>query len=460
MRIAFDGTALRPGRTGVGYYSEHLLHQLARTAIHDELIVVSNRAIDTTAPLPSRVRVATPSRRVPRLVWMQTLAVTALREVEADVVHFTNGMLPLMSPVPTVVTIHDMSLRLYPRYHPPRRVILNRPLVDLAARRADAIITPSESAKRDIVRIYDINPDRVHVVYEAAAPSFTRVRDAAALERVRQRYGLAERIILYVGTIEPRKTLPTLIDAFAARRRSGELSHQLVCVGPYGWLSRGIDEQIKRGQVADAIKFTGYVPFEDLPALYSLAEMFVYPSMYEGFGLPVIEAMACGAPVITGRTAALAEIGGDAIEQIEAIEPDVLGRALVALARSRDRREELSGRGLARAASFSWERAARESLEIYRETAQGKSARPAVPAHAAVTSRASAAAALRPAAASPVDVLFGQAYFLRFDPKLWEARQPYAPLGALYAAACVREQGYSVALFDAMLAASETEWGG
>ena len=99
MRIAFDGTALRPGRTGVGYYTEHLLHHLARTATDDELIVVSNRAIDTTSPLPSRVRVATPARRVPRLVWMQTLAVTALREVEADVVHFTNGMLPLMSPV-------------------------------------------------------------------------------------------------------------------------------------------------------------------------------------------------------------------------------------------------------------------------------------------------------------------------------------------------------------------------
>jgi hypothetical protein len=120
--------------------------------------VLSNRAIDTTAPLPPRVRVATPARRVPRLVWMQTLASTALRQVDADVVHFTNGMLPLVSPAPTVVTIHDMSLRLYPRYHPPRRVLLNRPLVDLAARRADAIITPSESAKRDIVRFYDLDP--------------------------------------------------------------------------------------------------------------------------------------------------------------------------------------------------------------------------------------------------------------------------------------------------------------
>ncbi|MGH9141356.1 MAG: glycosyltransferase, partial [Vicinamibacterales bacterium] len=468
MRIAFDGTALRPGRTGVGYYTEHLLHHLAQTATNDELIVVSNRAIDTTSPLPSRVRVATPPHHVPRLVWMQTLAVTALREVEADVVHFTNGMLPLMSPVPTVVTIHDMSLRLYPRYHPPRRVILNRPLVDLAARRADAIITPSESAKRDIVRLYRLDPGRVHVVYEAAAPSFTRVRDAAALERVRSRYGLGERVILYVGTIEPRKNLPTLIDAFAARRLSGELDHQLVCVGPYGWLSRGIDKQIKKAAAAGAIRFTGYVPFDDLPALYSLAEMFVYPSMYEGFGLPVVEAMACGAPVITGRTAALSEIGGGAIVEIDRIEPDELGRVLVGLANSRDRREELSGLGLARAASFSWERAAGESLEIYRKTAMHTVGmalpRPVAPAlrPAAATASMAESTGRRPGVGAPVasavDVLFGQAYFLRFDPKLWEARQPYAPLGALYAAACVREHGYRVALFDAMLAVSEAEW--
>ena len=480
MRIAFDGTALRPGRTGVGYYTEHLLHHLAQTASNDELIVVSNRSIDTTSPLPSRVRVATPTRRVPRLVWMQTLAVTALREVEADVVHFTNGMLPLMSSVPTVVTIHDMSLRLYPRYHPPRRVILNRPLVDVAARRADAIITPSETAKRDIVRLYQLDPKRVHVVYEAAAPNFKRVQDTSALDHVRARYGLGERVILYVGTIEPRKNLPTLIDAFAARQRSGELRHQLVCVGPYGWLSRGIEKQIRRAGAAGAIKFTGYVPFDDLSAIYSLAEMFVYPSMYEGFGLPVVEAMACGVPVITGRTAALSEIGGGAIMEIDRIDPDTLGRALVDVARSRDWRDELSGRGLVRAASFSWQRAARESLEIYRETAsvhsraiaglKPASSLPATDGRQAVGTLAPQASlkpradvpseALRVSrpATSSTDVLFGQAYFLRFDPKLWEARQPYAPLGALYAAACVRGHGYRVALFDAMLATSEAEW--
>jgi radical SAM superfamily enzyme YgiQ (UPF0313 family)/glycosyltransferase involved in cell wall biosynthesis len=452
MRIAFDGTALRPGRTGVGYYTEHLLQHLARIAANDELIVVSNRSIDTTSPLPARVRIATPPRRVPRLVWMQTLAVTALRQVEADVVHFTNGMVPLMSPAPTVVTIHDMSLRLYPRYHPPRRVLFNRPLVDLAARRADAIITVSESAKRDIVRLYNLDADRVHVVYEAAAPSFKRVHDPAELDRVRRLYGLDDRIILYVGTIEPRKNLPTLVDAFASRRRTGELSHQLVCVGPYGWLSHGLQDRIARSRVAHAINFTGYVPFTDLAALYSLAEIFVYPSMYEGFGLPVIEAMACGAPVVTGRAGALAEVGGGAIEHVDRIDADALGRSLVALAQSRDRRAELSAAGLARSATFSWERAASESLDIYRETAARRVARAARPAIVAPGPK-------RPALHSTrTDVLFGQAYFLRFDPKLWEARQPYAPLGALYAAACVRAQGFGVALFDAMLADSEHEW--
>src|SRR5262249_24940983 len=191
---AFDGTSLRPGRTGVGYYTEHLLHHLAQIASNDELIVVSNSSVDTDAPLPPRVRIAASSRRVPRLVWMQTLAGTALRGVAADVVRFTNGMVPLMSPVPPVVTIPDMSLRLYPRYHPLRRVLLNRPLVDLAARRADAIIAPSESARRDIVRLYDLAPGRVHVVHEAAAPSFRRVTDPVELERVRRRYHLDDRI--------------------------------------------------------------------------------------------------------------------------------------------------------------------------------------------------------------------------------------------------------------------------
>jgi glycosyltransferase involved in cell wall biosynthesis/radical SAM superfamily enzyme YgiQ (UPF0313 family) len=464
MKIAFDGTSLRPRRTGVGYYTEHLLRHLAAESDTDDIVVLSNRDVETTSPLPERVRVMTSHRRMPRMVWMQTGAPAALKRSGADVVHFTNGMLPIASPIPTVVTIHDMSLRLYPRYHPPRRVLFNRPLVDLAARRADAIVTVSDSAKDDIVRLYRLDPSRVHVIHEAAAPSFRRVTDIGELDRVRQKYRLADRIILYVGTIEPRKNLPKLIQAFASRKRAGDLPHHLVCVGPYGWLSRGLEDLIHRSKVSHAIHFTGYVPFEDLPALYTLAEIFVYPSMYEGFGLPVIEAMACGAPVITGRAAALAEVGGDAVEQVERMDEDALGEAMARLARDPQRRRELSAHALARAEQFSWQRAARETLAVYRTVARDSAASVAQPFRAALATAglkacATETAGLKASAADTnVDVLFGQAYFLRFDPKLWAAQQPYAPLGALYAAACAREHGYDVALFDAMLATSETEW--
>jgi glycosyltransferase involved in cell wall biosynthesis len=369
MLIAFDGTTLRPGRTGVGYYSEHLLHHLAEEAVGDELIVLSNRPVDTTRPLPARVHVSAHPWRTPRMVWMQTTAPRLLRKLQPDIVHFTNGMVPLASPVPTVVTIHDMSLTIYPRYHPQRRVLLNRPLVDLAARRADAIITVSQSAKRDIVGLYGISPDRVHVVHEAAAPSFRRVSDRAELDRVRERYGLADRFILYVGTIEPRKNLPNLIEAFARRRQAGELRHQLVCAGPYGWLSRDVEQRIDRLDLERSVRFTGYVPFDDLPALYTLAEMFVFPSLYEGFGLPVIEAMACGTPVITGHVPALEEVGGGAVEHVENLDAASIGDALVSLARNGERREELRAKGLERSSRFSWQRAARETLDVYRRTA-------------------------------------------------------------------------------------------
>jgi glycosyltransferase involved in cell wall biosynthesis len=281
---------------------------------------------------------------------------------------------PIACPVPTVVTIHDMSLTLYPRYHPPRRVLLNRPLVDLAAKRADAIITVSQSAKRDIMRLYGLSGERVHVVHEAAAPAFGRVADRTDLERVRLRYGLADRFVLYVGTIEPRKNLPRLIEGFAKRHKSGDLPHQLVCAGPYGWLSGDIEERIDRLQIGDAIRFTGYVPFEDLPAIYTLAEMFVFPSLYEGFGLPVIESMASGTPVITGRVAALDEVAGGAVEQVDLLDAESLGAAMVGLARDPDRRRHLTALGFERARTFSWERAARETLEVYRLAANTKSA--------------------------------------------------------------------------------------
>jgi glycosyltransferase involved in cell wall biosynthesis len=287
----------------VGYYTEHLLHHLAAEGPRDEIIVISNRPVETTRPLPSHVRVVTSRWRLPRIAWMQTQAPRLLKKLQPDVVHFTNGIMPLASPVPAVVTIHDMSLTLFPA------TILRagccsigRSFPPPVGRR---IITVSESAKGDI-RSHGLSADRARV-----------------LKRRRRRSGpsndLGELTVCAASTGCPigsfstsgrlsRKNLPKLIEAFARRRRQGDLTHQLVCAGPYGWLSRDIDALIDRLQVNDSVLFTGYVPFDDLAALYNLAEMFVFPSIYEGFGLPVIEAMACGTPVITGRIAALDEV--------------------------------------------------------------------------------------------------------------------------------------------------------
>ena len=365
MRIAFDGTTLRPGRTGVGYYTEHLLRHLAAESPDDEVVVVSNRPVDLAGPLPPNAWVARDASFSFRLAWLQFGAPRLLDALDADVAHFTNSIVPLASPVPTVVTIHDMSLTLYPRFHPLRRVLLNRPLVRLAARRVGAIITVSHSARRDILRLCDVAPERVHVVHEAAAPAFRPVTDPARLDAARARYGLPDRFLLYVGTIEPRKNLPRLIEAYGRRHRAGDLPWPLVCVGRYGWRSRDVEARVERLGLAGQVRFAGYVPFEDLPAIYSLADVFVFPSLHEGFGLPVIEAMACGTPVVAGDNSSLAEIASGAAQTVDVTDVDALGDAMAGLMASPERRERLARRGLQRARQFSWRRAARETLGVY-----------------------------------------------------------------------------------------------
>ncbi|MEZ5294283.1 MAG: glycosyltransferase family 1 protein [Vicinamibacterales bacterium] len=381
MRIAFDGTTLTPGRTGVGYYTEHLLQHLARevAATGDELVVISNRPIETEAPLPPHVRVYDRHRFPTRAVWLQGLAPRVLADIAPDVAHFTNGMMPVAARVATVVTVHDMSLRLYPRYHPVRRLVVNRPLQHLAIARADAIVAVSHSTRRDLLRLHGVAPERVSVVHEAASGAFRPERDPAVLERARRDLGLPECFVLYVGTVEPRKNLLRLVAAFARARAAGMPQH-LVCAGPYGWLSRDLAGAIDRAGVGAVVHFTGYVPFSQLPALYSLCDVFAFPSIYEGFGLPVVEALACGAPVLTSNTSSLAEIAADAAVTVDPLDVDALAGALCRLAGDAALRQRLSEAGPARATAFSWTQAARQVLAVYQRAAARAWARPAVSA--------------------------------------------------------------------------------
>lgn len=370
MRIAFDGSTLTPGRTGVGYYTEHLLQHLAREVLHThhELIVLSNQPIDTAEPLPAHVRVHEARRFPIRVVWMQMLAARILDELRVDVAHFTNGMVPLATRAARVVTIHDMSLELFPRFHPLRRLVINRPLIGIATRVADQVVAVSHSAKRDMLRLHGIPADRVTVVHEAPGPSFVPIIDPIRRQRVRTRYGLPDRFFLYVGAIEPRKNLPRLMEAFAAARRGG-LSQELVCVGPYGWSSRDLYTLVDQLGLGDVVHFTGYVPIDDLPVIYNLSEAFVFPSVYEGFGLPVIEAMACGVPVITTRSSSLAEIADGAAELVDPHDTAALADALTRLGSDPALRHQRAAQGLARAAAFSWTSTARQMLGVYSRAA-------------------------------------------------------------------------------------------
>jgi glycosyltransferase involved in cell wall biosynthesis len=287
-------------------------------------------------------------------------------------------MMPLGSPVPTIVTVHDMSLRLYPRCHPVRRLLLNRPLMHVAIRNAAGIVTVSHSARRDLLRLHGVPADRVSVVHEAASPAFRPIADRARLAEVRARYSLPERFMLYVGTIEPRKNLMRLMSAFAIARQAG-IRQQLVCVGPYGWASRDLAGHIEQLGLRDAVHFTGYLPFEDLPAIYNLGDFFAFPSLYEGFGLPVVEAMASGLPVMTSNTSSLGEIAGDAAETIDPTDTDAMADAIRRLAMDADLRRDRSERGLKRARQFSWTQTAREMLAVYHRAA-GVTATAAPPA--------------------------------------------------------------------------------
>lgn len=372
MRIAFDGTTLTPGRTGVGYYTEHLLQQLAHQveATGDELIVLSNRPIATDRPLPPHVRVHDRHFFPVRAGWMQLMAPRALAGLRPDVAHFTNGMMPILSRVPTVVTVHDMSLRLYPGHHPLRRLLINRPLQHFAIHRAEVIVAVSHSTRRDLLRLHHVSPDRVRVVHEAASTVFRPVRDVVVLASARATFALPERYVLAVGTVEPRKNLARLVEAFAEARAAG-VPHHLVCVGPYGWMSRDLAGTIERLGLASCVHFTGYVPFDLLPALYTLSEFSVFPSIYEGFGLPVVEAMACGTPVLTSNTSSTAEIAADAALTVDPLDVHALAAAIRRLVFDDELRRRLSIEGLRRAATFSWAQAAREMLAVYRRAAAG-----------------------------------------------------------------------------------------
>jgi glycosyltransferase involved in cell wall biosynthesis len=365
LRLGFDATTLAGRISGVGYYTSRLLQSLASgegSGLVERVVVLSNREV----PLPAgdRLEVYTRRRFPVRSAWMQLLLPGILREVKPDLVHFTNYLAPLVMPVPYVVSVHDMTLSLIPETHTLKKRLLTSSLVPWVARRARRILTPSESTRRDVIRLLGVDPGRVRVIPYAASEAFRPASEGP--ERLATAYAVRPPYFLYVGTIEPRKNLARALRAFA--RLGPELAqHQLVLVGDLGWKYEEVLAEARRPDLRGRVLLPGYVAEEDLPLLYTHAAAFVYPSLYEGFGFPVVEAMACGAPVLTSRSSSLTEIAEGAAVLVDPLDEKALADAFVALGTDAALRERLRAQGLARAATFTWQRTARETVEAYRE---------------------------------------------------------------------------------------------
>ncbi len=361
---AFDVTPLQQAESsGVGRYTRELLQALEAEPRGWRFGALANRPLAQPG-----LRMSTPllggASRSRRLIWMQTGATEVIRRARPAIAHFTNMVSPLRAGCPTVLTVHDASLVLHPRLHSFRHWLAVRPLLPFMARRASAVITVSESARADIIACLGVRPERVRVIYNGAPDGCRPVLDPAILGAARARYGLPERFCLFVGTLEPRKNAITLIEALAIARQT-DPTLALVMAGPLGWKYEATLARIDDLGLRSAVLRLGYVAEGDLPALYSACQAVVYPSLYEGFGFPIVEGMACGAPVITSNVSSMREIAGDAGYLCDPRSADAIARAMLDVTAHPDLARVLSDLGLARASGFSWRRAAAATLDVY-----------------------------------------------------------------------------------------------
>jgi glycosyltransferase involved in cell wall biosynthesis len=367
--ITLDLSAAVHHRAGLGRYAASLARAL-KPLIHNELALFYN-AEQGVEPLPDLENLPTSTVALGykpwrMSVWLGQLARAPFNRLvpEATLFHATEHLLMPLRGVPTVLTVHDLIFHHLPQHHKPLNRWYLGWTMPLYCRRADHIIAVSEATRRDLIEIYGVSPEKVTVVLEAADPRF-QPPPAAAVTAARARYKLPDDYVLYLGTIEPRKNLIRMLHAWSDLYQAGE-APPWVIVGQHGWLSDDFYAALKASPSRGAVRFTGYVEDADLPALYAGATTFVFPSLYEGFGLPPLEAMACGAPVLCANTSSLPEVVGDAALTVDPTDTDALRTSLRRMLRNADLRAELRTRGLERAAQFSWKRAARETLAVYR----------------------------------------------------------------------------------------------
>lgn len=378
MKIAIDIRNIGRKRTGDEVVFLNLVRELTKIDAENEyLLFLDRRTDDELRDIERRLGiierknfqfVLLPAKG--KFDWNLLFVPRSLRAHAVDIYH-TQYIAPFFVPKRTklVTHIHDVSFRAYPQYIAPiDRFFLNA-LIPRSIHRADQIIAPSEFTKREIMKYYRVSGEKISVIYNAVAPEFfVKKEDGKNFEAIREKYHLPKSFLLYVGTLQPRKNIPMLLGAFRSLRES-DPDLGLVLAGNRNGhhFDTRIDETIARLNLERAVVFTGFVEQPDLPALMSAARAFVFPSYYEGFGIPILEAMSQSVPVVASDIPALREAGGDAAMFVPSDNPVLFSEALRTICERGSIREELIQKGLIRARYFSWERSAQNLLAIYRK---------------------------------------------------------------------------------------------
>ncbi|MCP5100554.1 MAG: glycosyltransferase family 4 protein [Chloroflexi bacterium] len=368
--IYLDISAAVHARAGLGRYSEQLAHAIISTQ-PERYALFSNMGQDGRFP-PTLQPFNRPHRSVQwgYKPWRMAILLAQMGNIpfnrllpDATLFHSTEHLLMPLRGVPTVLTVHDLIFKLFPTYHKKLNYWYLNLAMPLYCRKADAIITVSQASKRDIVKQYQIDPAKIHVVYEAPSSLFQPV-PPARVTQIRQTYQLPNRYLMHLSTIEPRKNLSRLLDVLKALRLLFP-TLSLVLAGGKGWLYDDFFAKIEAEGLTDAVKVLGWVPDEDLPAILAGADLAVHPSLYEGFGIPVLEHMACGQVVACSNRSSLPEVGGEAAVYFDPTNVEEMTAVIRRLLTDRDEYRHRQQLSLVQAQKFSWHRAATETIAIY-----------------------------------------------------------------------------------------------
>ncbi len=376
LNILIDGRPLINQRAGIGRYTYQLIRALFDEKISHQIYLFGLQhgehyihirdksdieGIEKLIETQKKQEIPFPFRKVTRL--FKSMISNMKKQPKINVSIWTDFLGEVYSGNKSIITIHDMSYHHYPQYTwPGHEGDLQAHLKD-HANKADLIMCISENTKKDVMNILGIPENKIWVTYMGVSEEFKYYRDKSIMNNFRQRSGLPERFILFVGTMEPRKNLIRLIEAYYLLLSHYNIKEPLVIVGGKGWKNDFLYQRIKELKIEDKLIITGYVSDEDLPLYYNAATVFAYPSLYEGFGIPVIEAMACGVPVVTSNVSSLPEVAGDAAVLVNPEEPEEIAAAIYRIMIDEDLYESLREKGFKQASKFTWEACAKKTLE-------------------------------------------------------------------------------------------------